>query len=80
MEYPKRLIICSFDALDALKRAFPSRQIEPSAYARSLWFYWFDRYGTTRMMKLGERIIWVCDHDRGPPYLKPRRILARPLN
>lgn len=67
---PHSPIICSVKHSDYLRSRYPAREIDSTIYCPADQFYYFSKTGRVRMVDIEDFSIWVCDLEKGFPYMK----------
>lgn len=73
MKYPlfdTRTLLAPYKWFDHLSKAFPKRIVVSDMHIAHDEFYYFSYDKHVRRVKIKDRSIWVCDYDRGPPWMK----------
>lgn len=68
LQYP--LIICAYNIYEMVKKKYPGRRVVAEMHCSQGEFYYYSRVGYLRMFKTKDNSIWICDHDRGFPFMK----------
>lgn len=67
---PIRTLICAYNMFDYCKDKYPLREVQPDKHCPNNEFCYFNRKSRNVRVVRNKKEIWICDHEKGYPYMK----------
>lgn len=75
MKLNPRLVISSYRLFKIAKEKLPHREVIADAHPEQHELYYFSSSGSIRKIDTRDGSVWVCDHEKGFPWMKRVRIV-----